>query len=299
MDTRYLIAAALLICQPLWAASECTEYADRLDACEPYECSFTHPFTGTPMKKSVIGPDDDGNCLTREQMPGNMTMECRFDEAYRKEVADYIRQVEAAEKSSTEARIAGGKTKVTTRLDGKAVANPLQAAMEKGLCKAIMPQGREKPRASSPPPAKPKRLHKPPQPPAPPAPPKRAVPKAKPGKQALPDLAVVRVEFDARCRPIVTLENRGGAGVPASAYDRSNSAGIQLYKEGKGWQGVALFGFDRTRALMKPGGQASFTLFQPLPEGTSARVKIVADLRNQIRESNKRNNTLELELRCR
>ncbi|MES9868127.1 MAG: CARDB domain-containing protein [Sedimenticola sp.] len=97
----------------------------------------------------------------------------------------------------------------------------------------------------------------------------------------------------------MTLENRGGAGVPASAYDRSNSAGIQLYKDGKGWQGVALFGFDRTRALMKPGGQASFTLFQPLPEGTSVRVKIVADLRNQIRESNKRNNTLELELRCR
>ncbi|MES9937948.1 MAG: hypothetical protein ABW153_15990 [Sedimenticola sp.] len=50
---------------------------------------------------------------------------------------------------------------------------------------------------------------------------------------------------------------------------------------------------------MKPGGQASFTMFQPLPEGTSARVKIVADLRNQIRENNKRNNTLELELRCR
>ncbi|MET0023174.1 MAG: hypothetical protein ABW085_02845 [Sedimenticola sp.] len=45
---------------------------------------------------------------------------------------------------------------------------------------------------------------------------------------------MARVEFDARCRPIVTLENRGGAGVPASAYDRSNSAGIQLYKEGKG-----------------------------------------------------------------
>lgn len=49
---------------------------------------------------------------------------------------------------------------------------------------------------------------------------------------------------------------------------------------------------------MKPGGSARFTMFQPLPTGTTARVKIVADLRNQIRESDKSNNTLELELSC-
>lgn len=113
-----------------------------------------------------------------------------------------------------------------------------------------------------------------------------------------PDLAVAGVKLDARCRPVVTLENHGNRGLPAAAYERSNSAGIQLYKNGKTWQGVALFGFNRTKALLKPGGCAVFTLFQPLPIDIPTRIRIVADSRNQINEAAKKNNTLEVRLRC-
>lgn len=222
MEARWLITSALLTLQSLAFATECSEYADRLDTCAAYECSFTHPFTGKPMKKSIIGLEPDGKCLTHEQMPGNMMMKCRFEEGYRKEVADYIRKVQASERIETKARIDGTKTEVTTQLDGKAI--------EKGYCQVEMSGA--KPMA--PPPAKPEQK-RPPKPPAPPKPPERPIMQTKPGRPDLPDLAVAAVEFDGRCRPIVTLENRGSRGVPASAYERQGSAVVQLYKDGKGW----------------------------------------------------------------
>ncbi|MES9857836.1 MAG: hypothetical protein ABW166_14735 [Sedimenticola sp.] len=249
------------------------------------------------MVKKIIGLQPDGNCLAREQMPGKMTMECRFDEPYRKIVADFVRQTQAAKESTTRAKIAGGGREVTTRLDGRPVKNPLQEAMKKGYCQVVMPKGVAKPKRSTPAPVK--RIHSQPKKTVRrAAPPKRVEPTVQPSAAPGPDLAVAGVKLDARCRPVVTLENRGSRGLPATAYERSNSAGIQLYKNGKPWQGVALFGFDRTRALLKPGGRAVFTLFQPIPADTSTRVKIVADSRNQIREALKRNNTLEVKLRC-
>lgn len=297
MDTRWILAATLLALQPQAAAAECKAYADKLETCEPYECSFKHPFTGKPMIKKVVGLEADGNCLTHEQMPSNTHMECHLNEYFRKAVAVYTRNLQTAKEKSTRIRISGDKTEVITRLDGEVVENPLQEALDKGYCQTVMPGVKEEPMLSSPPPDS-SLQHQPLKPPTLPIASKRASPAVQPGTAPMPDLAVSEVKFDVRCRPIVILENRGSRGLPASAYDKRNGAGIQLYKDGKGWQGIALFGFDRTKALMKPGGKASFTLFQPLPPDTPAKVKIVADHRNQISESTKENNTLETELRC-
>ncbi|MEJ1366190.1 MAG: hypothetical protein RPU52_13970 [Candidatus Sedimenticola sp. (ex Thyasira tokunagai)] len=297
MRIRWILAITLFALQSQAVAAECEKYADKLEACEPYECSFKHPFSGKAMVKKIIGPTPDGNCLTHEQMPGNMVMECRFSESYRKETAEYIREVQAAKETRTEARISGGKSEVTTRLDGKKVKNPLQEAMKRGYCQVMMPERGKGLKGPAPAPAKsvrrqPEKIVRKP------VPQKRVIAAGKAPATSMPDLAVAGVKLDVRCRPVVTLVNRGGRGVPVSAYDRQNSAGIQLYKNGKPWQGVALFGFDRKKALLKPGGRADFTLFQSLPPDTSTRVKVVADSRNQIRESEKMNNTLEVELRC-
>jgi hypothetical protein len=256
------------------------------------------------MNKGIVGIQKDGMCLTREQMPGGMTMECRFDESYRKQVADYIRRLQAAKRSSTEARVEGDSAEVTSRIDGKVVHNPLQAAMEQGLCQIQMPGGGEKSR--SPTPAQPEPVKPLKQPPARTIAPAQKAPKVskvpgQPSPRAMklePDLSVTAVELDARCRPIVTLENLGGAGLPASAYERGNSPAIQLFKDGKGWQGVSLAAMDRQKALMQPGGRLRFTLFQPVPTDHAVRVKVVADSRNQIAESHKENNTLERTMRC-
>ncbi|MES9844332.1 MAG: hypothetical protein ABW131_06755 [Candidatus Sedimenticola sp. 6PFRAG5] len=299
MDTRWLMAAALLTLQPLAHAEECDAYPDMLDACETYQCSFTHPFTGKPMKREIIGPQADGNCLTREQMPGNMLMECSFDEPYRKNVAGFVRKTQAAKQVSTKARISGVQSEVTTRLDKKPVQNPLQEAMKLGLCKVIMPSNKGN-SVSTPPVEKPVKKPEPVKTPVPHNPPVQAANRSGSARAraSLPDLAVEGVELDDRCRPVITLENRGRGAVPASAYDRGNSAGIQLYKNGRPWQGVALFGFDRTRTLMRPGGSASFTLFQALEPNVPTEVGIVADSRDQIRETTKINNRLDIELTC-
>lgn len=290
-------AILLLLGQPLAAATECSEYADKLERCASYECSFKHPFSGKLMSKGIIGLEPEGGCLTREQMPGKMQMECRFDPDYRKEVAAFIRQADATREISAKARISGDKSSVETRLDGKRVKNPLQLAMERGYCQVIMPTAGSAPKAAPRATDSPKKQYSPSHRSAR-SPQADQQPLKQQQRDALPDLAVVGLTLDSRCRPLVTLEARGGQGVPASAYDRMKGVGIQLYKGGKGWQGVALSAVDRRRTLMKPAAILQFPLFQSLPPETPVRVKVVADHRLQLKEITRENNTLEVELNC-
>jgi hypothetical protein len=118
-------------------APECRDYASKLESCSPYTCTFTHPMTGARLERTIIGLTG-ATCATREAMPGKHTMRCEYPPDVRKAVASFYRDMHAAD--------AGGKTiggtltvddsgtRRSTTVDGKPVANPLQQAMERGLC---------------------------------------------------------------------------------------------------------------------------------------------------------------------
>ena len=121
------------------AALECRDYASKLEICAPYTCTFTHPMTGAILERKVVGPAGNA-CATVEAMPGKHTMRCEFPADVRKSVAAFYRQMLAAE---TRGKTIGGKLAVddrgkgtsTTAVDGKPVVNPLQQALERGICK--------------------------------------------------------------------------------------------------------------------------------------------------------------------
>ena len=49
-------------------AQECDQFADRLESCTAYTCTFSHPFTGASMQRTIEGLSD-GVCAYSEQMP--------------------------------------------------------------------------------------------------------------------------------------------------------------------------------------------------------------------------------------
>lgn len=91
----------ILITTPLLAQDTigtCADLPSRLEACEPYECTFTHPFTGGEETRAV-SPGEDGVCVYRESMPNNGEMTCRYDEATRKDIAAFYQESFDAESS--------------------------------------------------------------------------------------------------------------------------------------------------------------------------------------------------------
>jgi hypothetical protein len=115
----------------------CSVFAlsDKLDSCSKYKCQFTHPFTGEPMVREILGIVD-GKCDYVEQMPNNGTMECKYTESMRKAVAKHYKDVAAAESVGTEvhANLGTGETQTKYTIDGKEVYNPLDEAMSNGQC---------------------------------------------------------------------------------------------------------------------------------------------------------------------
>lgn len=93
---------------------DCGPLPDRLAACEPFTCTFTHPFTGGSETREVRGPDGD-NCLYHESMPNKGSMDCTWDEATRARMADFYRE-----------SFAGG---------APSAGNPLNDALADGTCK--------------------------------------------------------------------------------------------------------------------------------------------------------------------
>jgi hypothetical protein len=130
-------SALLIVTSPAWGqtgAPESSAYADRLDSCTADTCTFSHPFTGAPMERRVLGLEGD-TCRYTEQMPGGGVMECSYSPARRREVAAFVRLTEAATSTRTQARTSGQGIETKTTVDGKAVANPLEAALRSGECR--------------------------------------------------------------------------------------------------------------------------------------------------------------------
>jgi hypothetical protein len=115
--------------------SGCDAFPDKLDACEQFSCEFEHPFTGEMMGKEVIGLVDS-KCQYTEEMPNNGRMDCEYSESLRKAVAQYHRDLVAAESAGTsvKADLGSGETETTYTIDGQEVENPLQEAMNSGAC---------------------------------------------------------------------------------------------------------------------------------------------------------------------
>lgn len=116
----------------------CRDYASKLENCSPFTCTFTHPMTGAKLERKIVGLSG-ATCTTVEAMPGKHHMQCEFPADVRNAVAAFYRQTQAAEAGGK--TIAGGtatdrsgNATSTTTIDGKPVANPLQQALERGMC---------------------------------------------------------------------------------------------------------------------------------------------------------------------
>ncbi len=113
----------------------CEGLPDKLDLCQSFTCEFIHPFDGEPKERKVIGTAN-GKCQYTEEMPNNGRMDCEYTEDMKRAVAQYYRDVAAAETVGTSANIdiASGESQTTYTIDGKEVENPLQEAMSTGAC---------------------------------------------------------------------------------------------------------------------------------------------------------------------
>ena len=68
-------------------------FADQVQACEAGTHASPHPLMrGFTIEHEVTGAGEDGRCAYSQTMPGNMRMECRFDEANRAGFADQLRE---------------------------------------------------------------------------------------------------------------------------------------------------------------------------------------------------------------
>ncbi|HSV94408.1 MAG TPA: hypothetical protein VLH94_00315 [Spirochaetia bacterium] len=110
-------------------------FADNLSSCTKYKTTFKHPLTGETLEKEVLGIVD-GKCNYVEQMPNGGKMECKFSENERVVVAQYYKDIAAAEsiKTSVNANLVSGEQKATYSINDKLVDNPLQEATDTGVC---------------------------------------------------------------------------------------------------------------------------------------------------------------------
>ena len=110
-------------------------FSNNLASCKAYKTNFVHPFTGETMNKEIFGIVD-GKCKYIEQMPNGGQMECKYTESERLAIAKYY--LDIAKESSTKIKISFGLTqgsvKSTYIVNGKAVSNPLQEALNNGAC---------------------------------------------------------------------------------------------------------------------------------------------------------------------
>jgi hypothetical protein len=108
-------------------------FSDKLSSCTKYKTTFVHPLTGGTMEKEILGIIG-GRCNYVEQMPNNGKMECKFTESARIASAQYYRDVAIAESAGTSLDVDSNGQKWTYTIDGKVVENPLQEALDSGMC---------------------------------------------------------------------------------------------------------------------------------------------------------------------
>ena len=97
-------------------SEECGDFPERLKACTPYSCNFTHPLTQETMRREIHG-EINGKCRYTESMPNDGEMICDYTESQRKVAGEYYA---AALKGNVS----------TTDTD-----NPLQQFTNDGVCK--------------------------------------------------------------------------------------------------------------------------------------------------------------------
>jgi hypothetical protein len=116
------------------AAADLLLFADKLEACTEFSQTFIHPFVQTEMERTILGLVD-GNCVYQETMPNDGLMECAYPPETVAAIAQYYRDLAAAESMGTEAELSGdGTQSATYTIDGQEVENPLQAVMNNSTC---------------------------------------------------------------------------------------------------------------------------------------------------------------------
>lgn len=113
-----------------------------------------------------------------------------------------------------------------------------------------------------------------------------------------PDLIIDGLSLNAKCQVVVRVKNLGPGGLSDAVWTerRPDSAGVYIYKDGRGWGGESIWLFDPGKALQRPGGTATST--SNLIVTGSATIKAVVDLHNVIREANETNNERTEKLSC-
>lgn len=131
-----LILAIVFIIAPQASADDCNDFPEKLEKCEPYTCSFTHPFTQQSMERKIVGPED-GRCKYIEEMPNGGKMECRYPLNKLKEIAQFYKRTLTARETTSDFSIdlSTGRVKTGETIDGvKTTSNLLQECLNNGDC---------------------------------------------------------------------------------------------------------------------------------------------------------------------
>jgi hypothetical protein len=115
------------------ADDNCDAFIDYLETCTPHKCKFDHFFTLEKMEREIFGIIGD-DCRYVEEMPNNGQMECHFSESLRLAVVQYYRDVEAAEIMEGSVSWDPEGISATYLIDGVETSNPLQMALDTGVC---------------------------------------------------------------------------------------------------------------------------------------------------------------------
>lgn len=116
-------------------SSTCADFTENLRKCEPYSCSFKHPFTGGMMKRQIVGLKNNV-CQYVEEMPNNGKMECLYPLERLDAVADAYKKAFAQFESGNinfSAKFSLGDSSAETEGSGND-NNALQKYLDDGTC---------------------------------------------------------------------------------------------------------------------------------------------------------------------
>jgi hypothetical protein len=110
-------------------------FTDKLSSCTKYKTTFKHSLTEETLEKEILGIISD-KCNYVEQMPNGGKMECKYSESERMAAAQYYEDIASVESAGTNinANLGSGELKTTYTINGKVVDNPLQEALNTGVC---------------------------------------------------------------------------------------------------------------------------------------------------------------------
>ncbi|MCK4635517.1 MAG: hypothetical protein KAT32_01520 [Candidatus Moranbacteria bacterium] len=93
-------------------------FIESLLKCSPNKESFKHPFSGETLNRKVVGLEND-KCVYEEQMPGSMTLRCKYSKESLKNVVEYHKRLTDSSSIKTKSVTNGDGDMVTvTVVDG-------------------------------------------------------------------------------------------------------------------------------------------------------------------------------------